>query len=113
MFLYYALGAALEAHIPVILCTSDVYFTLFDEDGVKELSLLEMPWELPIPQHALFLVDSTEDVQSPPGLFLHPFCRGLVVQATSTGSPRWIERLASAQCWIMELWSYNEIQTLQ
>ena len=114
LFLYYALGAALEARIPAVFCLCKSWCHTFDETGVKECVFARGdPFDAP--SHALYLVDSHPDLHSPPSVFLNK--SGVLVQTVlPTNRARWAwkdRRSERVGFWVMDVWSRGEMQALQ
>ena len=112
MFLYYALGAALAAHAPVVFCNTADSCILFDNRGVHVVYPLA---NYPFQRRTLFLVDSNSAIHSPPGAFLQPILGGVIVQAASPDPSRWKQwaKDVRAQTWVLGLWEREEMVALQ
>ena len=112
MFLYYALGAALAAHTPVVFCNTADSCTLFDDRGVHMVYPLA---NYPFQRRTLFLVDSNSAVYSPPGAFLQPMLAGVIVQAASPDPSRWKQfaKDVRAHTWVLFLLEREEMLALQ
>ncbi|KAI1786223.1 hypothetical protein LXA43DRAFT_1034660 [Ganoderma leucocontextum] len=113
MFSLYALGAALEAHIPVVVCQNTHFCHVFDATGVKEFALGRDDL-FAAPCHALYLFDSYYDLHSPPRCFLGR--SGVLVHTVGPGNWtnwKWTERSNNALFWIMGVWTRAEMQALQ
>nr|VWP02629.1 Gamma-butyrobetaine dioxygenase [Ganoderma boninense] len=113
LFLYYVLGAALAAHMPVVFCERSDYCLLFDDRGVHIVTDLGgYPY---FPHRTLFLVDSNDDLRSPPASFTHHILGGFIVQATPPDLPRWKQwaKEVGAMSWVMGLWEREELLALQ
>ncbi len=113
MFLYYALGAALAAHMLVVLCNSADLCVLFDHQGVHIIHDLHNP--VNFERRTLFLVDSNRNIHSPPGAFLEPYLGGMIVQATSPEPSRWQPwaKDVGASTWVVGSWEREEMLALQ
>ncbi len=115
LFLYYALGAALAARIPVVFCDNKSWCHIFDETGVQEFVFgRDSADRLDIPSHALYLVSSRYDLRSPPSLFLQR--SGVLVQTvppTSHEGWKWAVGSDRVWFWIMDVWTRAEMQALQ
>ncbi|PIL28668.1 hypothetical protein GSI_08712 [Ganoderma sinense ZZ0214-1] len=113
LFLYYALGAALQARIPVVLCQNKRYCGIFDVTGYTEFCF-DRGEPFDVPDHALFLVDCGRELSSPPTLFLE--CSGvLVVTGPRIHETGWGSMNASGRTlfWMMDVWTRAEMHALQ
>ncbi|PIL28677.1 hypothetical protein GSI_08721 [Ganoderma sinense ZZ0214-1] len=110
-FLYYALGAALAAHMPVVFCNRSDFCVLFDYHGVHVINLAGAFFG----RRILFLVDSNSNICSPPGAFTQHTFGGMIVQATSPDPSRWKQwaKELCASSWVMGLWEREEMLALQ
>lgn len=114
LFLYYALGAALNAHIPVVFCHSCRFLWACDENGVREVVYGVGGTDFPLPPNALYLVDSNHELESPP-IQLSIGYGGVCVLATSTESVQWKywAKRSQAKFWFMPPCTLSEIRMLQ
>ncbi|KAI1786234.1 hypothetical protein LXA43DRAFT_1034721 [Ganoderma leucocontextum] len=112
LFLYYALGAALAAHMPVALYERDSLCLFFDDSGVHKIHDIGAT---EFPPRTLFLVDSNSSLHSPPGAFLDHRLQGVIVQATSPDASRWRSwaKEVGASYWLSAPWKREEILALQ
>ncbi|KAI1786230.1 hypothetical protein LXA43DRAFT_75685 [Ganoderma leucocontextum] len=113
LFLLYALGAALEAHIPVVFCQDLDFCRIFDATGAREFAF-GCDDRFAVPCHALYLVDSNYGLHSPPSCFLGR--SGVLVHTVGPGDRtdwEWSERSYNALFWIMGVWTRAEMQALQ
>ncbi|KAI1786221.1 hypothetical protein LXA43DRAFT_1185308 [Ganoderma leucocontextum] len=112
LFLFYALGAAFEARIPVVLCRNKGFCHIFDETGVKEF-VFSRNDDVDVPCHALYLVDCDFDLHSPPSHLLG--MSGVLVHTVPPGQRtywKWAEHSKNASFWVMGLWTRPEMQAL-
>ncbi|KAM5546204.1 hypothetical protein V8D89_000330 [Ganoderma adspersum] len=112
MFLFYALGAALATHMPVVFCDRSDSCVLFDDRGVH---MVHPVANHPFERRTLFLVDSNSAIYSPPGAFLPPILEGVIVQAVSPDPSRWKQwaKDVRAWTWVLGLWEREEMLALQ
>ncbi|KAF8346418.1 hypothetical protein F5887DRAFT_1182764 [Amanita rubescens] len=117
LFLIYVLVVSLGERRPVALDFPDdrPFYALFQESGFTTHSLDGM---LP-PINNLFnfmwaLSDSNYQMRSPSAIFLSRPGKVRVIQATSPKEDRWKSwsKEARASCYIMDLWTLNEIEIL-
>ena len=115
LFLYYALGAALEARIPVVFCNNAFWCHIFCPAGVKEYVFARGQEDcFDVPCGALYLVDSNPSLHSPPSLFLEQ--DGVLVHAvppTKRERWEWADRSDHVWFWTMDAWTRAEMHALQ